>query len=120
MKAVFSQNEFIKNGDNMTRFDNLITGYSLLLLIGGVVGYVIAGSHASLFMSSISAILLIGSLYLIRIKPSIAYKCIFSLLSLLTLFFAYRWYSNQFMPSGMLCFLTLAVGLLAYAWKKES
>ncbi len=103
----------------MTRFDNLITGYSLLLLIGGVIGYVIAGSQASLFMSSIFAILLIGSLYLIRVKPTIAYTCIFSLLALLTLFFAYRWYTIKFMPSGMLCILSLVVGSLAYVWKKE-
>lgn len=87
----------------MNIFNTVITGYSLLLLVGGVVGYFVAGSLASLLMSTFFAIGLLGSLFLRW------YKFIFGLLGLLSLFFAYRWYMAKFMPSGLLCLLTLAV-----------
>jgi uncharacterized membrane protein (UPF0136 family) len=104
----------------MGRFDNLITGYSLLLLIGGTTGYFIAGSIASLLMSSIFAILLIGSLFLIRFYPEKGYKTVFALLCALSLFFAYRWASVKFMPSGLLCILTLGVLWTAYNWRTKT
>lgn len=104
---------------NMSRFDTLLTGYSVLLLIGGVAGYLVAGSLASLLMSSIFAILLIGSLFLIRFYPVIGYRTVFSLLGLLSLFFAYRWYTVKFMPSGLLCILTLTILAVSYNWWKN-
>lgn len=103
----------------MDRFDNIITGYSLLLLVGGVIGYLVAGSLASLLMSSIFAILLIGSLFIIRIYPVAGTKAIFALLSLLAVFFAYRWYTIKFMPSGLLCLSSLVVLGFAYSWRKK-
>ncbi len=104
----------------LDRFDTLITGYSLLLLIGGVIGYIMAGSLASLFMSSIFAILLLSSLFLIRFYPTIGDRSIFTLLALLTLFFAYRWYAVKFMPSGLLCLLTIVIAGFALSWRKKS
>lgn len=104
----------------LDRFDKLITGYSLLLLIGGTVGYFIAGSVASLLMSSIFAILLIGSLFLIRFYPEIGCKSVFALLCALSLFFAYRWATVKFMPSGLLCMLTLTVLWMAYNWRNKA
>ena len=80
----------------MKRFDMLITGYSLILLVGGVIGYMVAGSLASLLMSSIFAILLISSLFWSRFSPEHAANAIFLLLGLLSLFFAYRWYTIKF------------------------
>ncbi len=91
------------------RFNAIVTGYSLLLLVGGVIGYVMAGSLASLFMSSIFAILLIGSLFVMRFYPLYGYRAVVAFLSILALFFAYRWISIKFMPSGFLCILTLVI-----------
>lgn len=87
----------------------LITGYSLLLLIGGVIGYFVAGSMASLLMSSIFAILLIGSLFFDKIWPDGAFKAVISLLGILILFFAYRWYVTKFFPAGAICVLSTVV-----------
>jgi uncharacterized membrane protein (UPF0136 family) len=92
----------------INQFNVLITAYSLLILVGGVIGYFVASSIASLLMSTIFAILLIGSLF-IRCR-----QAVFALLGVLALFFAYRWYMGKFMPSGMMCIVTLAV--LAYAY----
>lgn len=103
----------------MDRFDNIITGYSLILLVGGVIGYLVAGSLASLLMSSIFAILLIGSLFVIRISPQKGTRAILGLLVLLALFFGYRWYTIKFMPSGLLCIASLVVLGFAYSWRKK-
>lgn len=97
----------------MNRRDMLITGYSLILLIGGVIGYFVAGSLASLLMSTIFAILLIGSLFLSRFYASFSNSAILSLLGVLALFFAYRWYVTKFFPSGAICILTVTVFLLS-------
>lgn len=94
----------------MNRFDATIIGYSLLLILGGVIGYLAAGSVMSLLMSAISAILLMSSLFIIRLSPIAGYRVTFVLLSVLTLFFAYRWYlTNKFMPSGLITLLSLGV-----------
>ena len=103
----------------LNRFDVSIVGYSLILLIGGVVGYLVAGSLASLLMSSISTILLIGSLFLIRFFPAMGYRVVYTLLTLLGLFFAYRWYTIKFMPSGLLTLLTVVVLAMAVYWNKK-
>lgn len=98
----------------MNRFAILITGYSLLLLIGGVTGYFLAGSIASLLMSTIFAILLIGAIFCRM------YNTIFALLGILALFFAYRWGVGNFMPPGMLCILTVAVGIVGYLIRRRA
>jgi uncharacterized membrane protein (UPF0136 family) len=97
----------------LNRFDTLITAFSVLLLVGGIIGFIVAGSQASLFMSSMFAVLLISSLFYMRLNPVYGYRTVFSLLTVLALFFAYRGFSVKFMPSGMLCILTLVV--LTYA-----
>jgi len=97
----------------MNRFDALITGYSLLLLIGGVTGYMLAGSFPSLLMSSICAILLIGSLFLR------AYKTIYAVLVVLALFFGYRWYMGAFLPPGALCILSLVILGIGYFFRRK-
>ncbi|MBS0634515.1 MAG: TMEM14 family protein [Verrucomicrobia bacterium] len=93
----------------MNIFNSVITGYSLLLLVGGVIGYFAAGSIASLLMSTIFAIGLLSSLFFKW------HRVIFSLLGMLVLFFAYRWYMTKFMPSGALCLFTIAI--LAFTYK---
>lgn len=103
----------------MNRFDGTIVGYSLLLLIGGLIGYFMAGSSASLLMSSIFAALLIGSLFLIRVFPAAGYRTVSTLLVILTLFFAYRWYTIKFMPSGLLTILSLIILCVTFFMKRS-
>lgn len=104
----------------MNRLDGVIVGYSLLLLIGGVIGYVVAGSTASLLMSSLFAALLIGSLFFIRFSPANGYRAVSLLLIALTLFFAYRWYTGKFLPSGLLTLATLAVLISTYLMRPKN
>lgn len=101
----------------MQRFNAFIVAYSLLLLIGGVTGYFVAGSFASLLMSAIFAILLIGALFLVPFKPQFAYRAIYGLLTLLVLFFGYRWYVGKFFPAGLLCILSITV--LAFTFSRS-
>ncbi|MCE5295066.1 MAG: TMEM14 family protein [Chlamydiales bacterium] len=109
------------NNLHMNRFDTLITAYSLLLLIGGVAGYFMAGSMASLLMSTIFAILLISSLFFVRISSIMGNRVIFSLLSILIVFFGYRGLASaKFMPSGMLCILTAVILGFAISWRKKT
>jgi uncharacterized membrane protein (UPF0136 family) len=98
----------------MKKFDIVIVGYSLLLLIGGVIGYLVAGSIPSLLMSSLFAALLIGSLFFMRFYPAYGYRAVSFLLIALTFFFAYRWYAGKFLPSGLLTFVTLAALTYTY------
>ena len=94
----------------MNRFDATIVGYSVILMIGGVIGYLAAGSIVSLLMSAIFSILLILSLFLMRFTPLLGYRCTLLLISLLTLFFAYRWYSgNRFLPAGLMTIISLII-----------
>lgn len=92
----------------MKNLNTVVTGYSLILLIGGLIGYFIAGSLASVVMSSLFATLLIGSLFFMRLYPAKGAAVLYTLLTALILFFAYRWYMSKFMPSGLLCLLTIA------------
>ncbi len=103
----------------INRQETVITAYSLLLLIGGVTGYFMAGSFASLIMSTIFAILLIGSLFLGRFYAKAGNKAILSLLTILALFFAYRWYVTKFFPSGAICCLTLLILGVSFLWQKK-
>lgn len=78
--------------------------YSGLLLVGGFIGYILAGSVASLLMSGIFAFLLLLSIYFQKTSAT------YLLLSFLSLFFIYRTvHTGKFMPSGILALLTLAV-----------
>lgn len=103
----------------MSRFDVLITGYSLLLMIGGVTGYIMAGSVSSLLMSAIFAILLLGSLFTMRFFPPTGLGLIYGLLIVLTLFFSYRWYFGKFFPAGMMTLVSLAVFITGYLFNRR-
>lgn len=87
--------------------------YGLIVIAGGVMGYVKAASAASLIMGSIFGVLLvISAIGMMRKRLFSAYFAI--LLTLfLDAFFAYRWmFSFKFMPSGLMSLLSLAVLLV--------
>lgn len=81
-----------------------LLSYSTLLIIGGLIGFMTAGSFASLLMSTLFAFLLLFSLYLKNIPMS------YTVLSFLTAFFAYRTFTTgKFMPSGLMTLISLGV-----------
>jgi|GEM_PF-1454789 len=99
--------------------------YAFLLFAGGIIGYILKESKASLISGSGCAILFLGNaiwmLYTSQKKKSIYPFYLALLLSfLLDGFFTYRWIlTQQFFPAGALSFVTLIlVIILAIANKK--
>jgi uncharacterized membrane protein (UPF0136 family) len=84
--------------------------YGLLLLIGGMIGYLKAGSMASLIMGGAFALLTIASALAIGKNYKLGYYSALILSVILTLFFTFRFVkSENFMPSGLMAALSLIV-----------
>jgi uncharacterized membrane protein (UPF0136 family) len=85
--------------------------YIVLLFLGGLMGFVKAGSKASLIASSIFAAVLI--LFALNILP---FHFNWIVLAFLAAFFGYRWgKSKKMMPNGVMAFLTLAALIAEFA-----
>lgn len=88
------------------------TIYALLVLIGGVIGFVKSGSTASIVMGSIFGLLLLLSSFLIHKKLVWGLYLSILLTAFLALFFGYRFMNSyKFMPAGLMCILS-AVNLV--------
>jgi uncharacterized membrane protein (UPF0136 family) len=84
--------------------------YGLLVLAGGIFGYVKADSLPSLFMGSGFAILLIASAYTMTKNHKYGSLCALVLSTILTLFFGFRYIKMEnFMPNGLMSILSLLV-----------
>lgn len=93
--------------------DYLIAAYSLLLLVGGTIGFIKSGSVISVAAGSLSALLLFISLYLKQAYSQIGYNVTYALLIALAALFTWRFsITLKFMPAGLLSILSIA--LLAY------
>ena len=92
--------------------------YSLIVLTGGVIGYIKAGSFISIltgigfsFLLNISAILLFKS-------RKEGYYTTLALTTILTLFFCYRFFlSFNILPAGLMAVISIA--MLAFLLKPE-
>lgn len=98
----------------MTPFDLALWGYVGLLLTGGLVGFLKAGSRASLIASSVLALpLAVAALdgFGASASPQVARLW----MQVLLVLFAWRgWQKRRFMPWGLLALAALiASGLLA-------
>ena len=83
--------------------------YIVLLLIGGLIGFLKAGSKPSLIASSVSAALLIIASIPSLLQPGSRQIVIETVLALLLVVFAIRLAkTKKFMPSGLMLVLTLA------------
>lgn len=91
----------------------IVLVYSLLVITGGIFGFVHANSVPSLVASSIFGVLLLFSTVLIfKNKPAGLYIGLI-VAFLLDAFFTYRFTAtHQFMPSGLMSLLSLAVLLV--------
>src|SRR5579871_1540995 len=94
----------------------LILAYSVLMFVGGLIGYLKAGSKPSLIAGVISGILLAGSFFVAQNKL-ITGLCMAAVLAgLLSIVFLTRFLKTKsFMPSGMM--LVISVAAAGYfAW----
>jgi uncharacterized membrane protein (UPF0136 family) len=92
-----------------------ITAYALLLFVGGIVGYAKAQSLMSLIMGIGSSLLLLACVGATWKGYKWGHMGSLILLSLLTLFFIYRFFiTYKFMPAGMMAIIGVLVSSIAY------
>jgi len=87
--------------------------YIILLLVGGVIGFLKAGSKISLITSSISAAVLILTNIPGVLGPRVASGVADAIMAVLLVVFTIRLSkTKKFMPSGLMLTLTLAALVL--------
>lgn len=91
----------------------IVLGYGVVVMLGGLIGYLKADSLVSLFTGTISgAILVAGGMGLIR-KSIYAYLVSLAMTTLLAIFFMIRYVmSEKMMPSGIMAGLSVIIILL--------
>lgn len=95
--------------------------FGLLTIIGGVMGYVRAGSMASIIAGSVSGILLLVAAYLMGSNPvaGLALAAVVSIL-LAGRFVPAFLKNNEFMPAGMMSLLSvIGIIMAVVAWMKK-
>jgi uncharacterized membrane protein (UPF0136 family) len=98
--------------------------YAVLLGVGGVIGYLKAGSKPSLIAGSISALLALAALVLSLVSKNFGIALGLLLSICLFILFGYRYAvkTRKFMPSGLLAvasLIVLAVMFLAMDWMRS-
>lgn len=94
----------------MTTAQVLLWVYIALLIAGGLMGLIKAGSKASIIASSIFAAVL--ALFALDLIP---FRYCWTVLAFLLLFFGMRFSkSKKFMPNGMMAILTLVFLILIF------
>jgi len=84
--------------------------YALLILSGGIIGYIKSQSVASIVMGLTFAIALLASAYTMMKGIQIGFYIASTLTLILSIFFTYRLImSHKFMPSGLMCILSLVM-----------
>ncbi|HEY4832202.1 MAG TPA: TMEM14 family protein [Waddliaceae bacterium] len=87
--------------------------YGILVLLGGLIGYLAKGSLASLFSGSLCGALLIASALGIFRTSVLAFFTALGISSILGIFFAIRYYvTGSIVPAGGMALLSLIVFLL--------
>ncbi len=93
----------------------LVWIYALIVLVGGIMGFVNAHSIPSLVTSLFFSSLLGFYGYMMNEGKKYASSAIMGLLAILLLFFGTRFFnSGKFIPGGLMALLTLL--LLGYMW----
>jgi uncharacterized membrane protein (UPF0136 family) len=94
----------------MTADQIILLVYSILLEAGGAMGFIKAGSKASVIASTIFAVVIF--LFIFNVLP-IDYA--WTVLAFLVLFFGMRFAKGKkFMPNGMMLILTVITLVLIY------
>lgn len=106
----------------MKKSSLIVASYAILVLIGGIIGHIKAGSKASLISGiTFGVLLLLLSLAMYKEKRY-GYYLALGLAFFLDAFFTYRFtLTHAFFPSGMMSLLSLFVAvLLLFRHKKKA
>lgn len=99
----------------------LLLCYSLIVFIGGIIGFIKAHSIASLVSGCSFASLILTSSILLKQYEEFGKKMALTLAAFLALFFAYRFFTSlTFFPSGIMSLISLSVFLIVLKNKKKS
>lgn len=94
--------------------------YALLILIGGIIGYIVANSLASLIASSVIALILFGCAGLIWKENMIAYQIAITLVACLVAFFTYRFFlSYKLAPGGIMAIISGVLWIYLFTQRKK-
>ncbi len=97
----------------MSIFKIVLSIYGILMLGGGIMGYVKAHSKPSLIMGILSGILVFIGVYLLGCNVKTGITLVTALSAVLTVVFLLRLLKTQaFMPAGMLLLLSAGVLIL--------
>ena len=110
-KPLKSKHQQKKNGKKiMKKSAYVMLAYGLLIIVGGMIGFAKAHSMPSLIAGSTFGILgIISSICMFKNQTWSVYFSM-GISALLTVFFAFRFINTaKFMPSGMMCVLSLIV-----------
>ena len=95
----------------MLNSTNILWIYIVLLFVGGLIGFLKAGSKMSLIMSAaFAALLILCNIHIITMPHAVDF-----ILAFLLIFFAYRLTkSKKLMPNGIMSILTLVTLVLLH------
>lgn len=97
----------------------IVLVYALLVLVGGIIGYMKAQSVASLMMGVLSSLFLSISAFSVIRGNRLGLFFSFALTAFLGAFFIYRFIlTHHFMPAGLMCVLS-AIVLTALLMKNK-
>lgn len=99
----------------------IIALYALIVLIGGIIGYISAHSLMSIIMAGLFAFFLFFTSYLMVKEIKLGHQGAFYLVLALVIFFTYRLAkTGAFMPAGLMAIISTAVLIyLIYSEKKN-
>lgn len=94
--------------------------YAILILIGGIIGHVVAHSSISLIISSVVAVVLLTCSTLIWKGRPTAYHVATAVVFCLFAFFSYRFFlTYKIAPSGILSLISLGLFYYLMAARKK-
>lgn len=98
---------------------NCVAAYGMLIIFGGLIGYLFAGSIPSLIAGTLmGAFLVAAGLGINRASPFAFYTALL-ISTLLFVFFLYRtWATGKLMPAGMITLLSTMILVLIITTRK--
>lgn len=95
--------------------------YAILLVLGGIMGFIKAHSRMSLITGVISGILVFLACKIGEKKPKEGYLFVSAVSLVLSIFFASRFsHTHAFMPSGLMLILSVTTfAVVGLSWLKK-